>query len=101
MVTHYRVALWRTWTALECESEYPVEAYNAVEAAEMALDMHGVAGMGVVIVMSSEKQETFDNCILDGGKLTYDGYSESARTSPVPFDWQLPSDRHVKPVVEL
>jgi hypothetical protein len=101
MIIRYRVALWRTWTALKCEREYPVEAHNAVEAAEMALEVHKVAGMGAIIVMSEDKQETFDNCILDGGKVTYDSYKSSPRTASMPFDWMVQSDRHVRPVVEL
>ena len=101
MIHRYRVALWKTWTALECEREYPVEASNAVEAAEMALDEHDVPGMGVVIVMSAERQETFDNCIMEGGKMTYDMYENCPRATDVPFDWQVPSGQRVRRIVEL
>jgi hypothetical protein len=85
------VALWRTALSAWYEKEYPIEATNALEAAEMAMKEHQATTMGVVIVCSATKQETFYDVSLEQGQISYGRFSESPRSLAVkPFDWQRP-----------
>ena len=95
-IQQYRVTLWRTALSAIPEKEYPVEAESALEAAETAMKQHQAMIMGVVIVCSATKQETFyDVSLLYQGKISYDRFVESPRFSLLePFDWQKPSDSY-------
>jgi hypothetical protein len=91
-MTDYRVALWRSPVSAWYEIEIPVQAENALAAATAALSQHNAGPMGVVIVMSAEKQETFNNARLVNGDMVYDRFSENPRFAGLPpFDYLKPS----------
>lgn len=96
-MTKYRATLWHSAISSWHQAEYPIETENAAEAAMQAMQQLGVHTMGVIIVASAEKQETFWEVRLDGVQMSYARLSENTRGAGLPpFDYMQPSGSQAK-----